>query len=45
RVRELSQPIGLASAFAVFAAGAYGVFILAAFALPEARGKVVHADG
>ncbi|TXM68722.1 MFS transporter [Methylobacterium sp. WL120] len=44
-VGELSKSIGLASAIAVFAAGAYGVFFLAAFALPETRGKVLHVDG
>ena len=35
---------GLASAIAIFAAVAYGIFFLAAFALPETRGKVLHAD-
>ena len=40
----LSSEIGLANAIAVFAAVAYTLFFLAAFALPETRGKVLHAD-
>ena len=44
-VGYLSAQVGLASAIAIFAAAAYGVFFLAAFALPETRGRVLHADG
>jgi MFS family permease len=40
----LSSEIGLANAIAVFAVVAYTLFFLAAFALPETRGKVLHAD-
>ncbi|ACA15561.1 major facilitator superfamily MFS_1 [Methylobacterium sp. 4-46] len=43
-VGYLSAGMSLASAIAIFAAAAYGVFFLAAFALPETRGKVLHAD-
>ncbi len=43
-VGYLASALSLASAIAVFAAIAYGVFFLAAFALPETRGKVLHAD-
>ncbi len=43
-VGYLSERVGLASAIAIFAAAAYGVFFLAAYALPETRGKVLHAD-
>ena len=34
----------LANAIAIFAVAAYSVFFLAAFALPETRGKVLHVD-
>jgi MFS family permease len=40
----LSTTTTLADAIAIFAVAAYGVFFLAAFALPETRGKVLHAD-
>lgn len=40
----LAERAGLASAIAIFAAIAYGIFFLAAFALPETRGRVLHAD-
>jgi MFS family permease len=40
----LSTSTTLANAIAIFAVAAYGVFFLAAFALPETRGKVLHAD-
>ncbi|MGY2051654.1 MFS transporter [Methylobacterium sp. JK268] len=40
----LSASMTLASAIAIFAAVAYGLFFVAAFALPETRGKVLHAD-
>lgn len=43
-VGYLSASMGLASAIAIFAAIAYGVFFLTAYALPETRGKVLHAD-
>ncbi len=43
-VGYLAERAGLASAIAIFAAVAYGIFFLAAFALPETRGKVLHAD-
>jgi len=43
-VGYLSERVGLASAIALFAAVAYGMFFLAAFALPETRGRVLHAD-
>jgi len=44
-VGALSTTTTLANAIAIFAVAAYGVFFLAAFALPETRGKVLHADG
>ncbi|WP_336487572.1 MFS transporter [Methylobacterium nigriterrae] len=44
-VGYLSAQVGLASAIAVFAGAAYGVFFLAAFALPETRGRVLEAEG
>ena len=34
----------LANAIAIFAVVAYGVFFIAAYALPETRGRVLHAD-
>jgi MFS family permease len=40
----LSTSTTLANAIAIFAIAAYGVFFIAAFALPETRGKVLHAD-
>ena len=43
-VGALSTTTTLANAIAIFAVAAYGVFFLAAFALPETRGKVLHAD-
>jgi MFS family permease len=43
-VGALSTTTTLANAIAVFAVAAYSVFFLAAFALPETRGKVLHAD-
>lgn len=43
-VGYLSQTTTLANAIAIFAVIAYGVFFVAAFALPETRGKVLHAD-
>jgi MFS family permease len=44
-VGALSTTTSLANAIAIFAVAAYGVFFLAAFALPETRGRVLHADG
>ncbi|MBV8926169.1 MAG: MFS transporter [Bradyrhizobium sp.] len=41
----LSTTTSLANAIAIFAVAAYAVFFLAAFALPETRGRVLHADG
>ena len=43
-VGYLSQSLGLADAIAIFAVLAYCLFFLAAYALPETRGKVLHAD-
>jgi len=43
-VGALSNSTSLANAIAIFAVVAYGVFFLAAFALPETRGRVLHAD-
>ena len=43
-VGALSTTTALANAIAIFAVAAYGVFFLAAFALPETRGRVLHAD-
>lgn len=43
-VGALSTSTSLANAIAIFAVAAYTVFFLAAFALPETRGKVLHAD-
>jgi MFS family permease len=40
----LSTSTALANAIAIFAVAAYSVFFLAAFALPETRGRVLHAD-
>jgi MFS family permease len=43
-VGYLSQTISLANAIAIFAVAAYCLFFVAAFALPETRGKVLRAD-
>jgi MFS family permease len=43
-VGALSITTTLANAIAIFAVAAYGVFFLAAFALPETRGRVLHAE-
>jgi MFS family permease len=43
-VGALSTHTSLGNAIAIFAVAAYGVFFLAAFALPETRGRVLHAD-
>jgi len=44
-VGQLSESTSLANAIAIFAVAAYGVFFVAAFALPKTRGRVLHADG
>ena len=44
-VGALSTTTTLANAIAIFAVAAYGVFFIAAFALPETRGRVLHAEG
>jgi MFS family permease len=44
-VGALSTETSLGNAIAIFAVLAYGVFFIAAFALPETRGRVLHADG
>ncbi len=44
-VGALSTETSLANAIAIFAVAAYAVFFVAAFALPETRGRVLHADG
>lgn len=43
-VGYLSTTMTLANAIAIFAVGAYGLFFVAAYALPETRGRVLHAD-
>ncbi len=43
-VGYISAGMSLANAIAIFSVIAYGVFFIAAFALPETRGKVLHAD-
>ncbi|WP_213775611.1 MFS transporter [Bradyrhizobium sp. dw_78] len=44
-VGMLSSSTSLANAIAIFATAAYCLFFLAAFALPETRGRILHADG
>ena len=44
-VGALSTETSLGNAIAIFAVLSYGVFFIAAFALPETRGRVLHADG
>jgi MFS family permease len=43
-VGYLSATTTLGNAIAIFAVLAYGVFFIAAFALPETRGRILHAD-
>ena len=43
-VGALSTETSLGNAIAIFAVAAYGIFFIAAFALPETRGRVLHAD-
>ena len=44
-VGYLSASMSLANAIAIFAVAAYVLFFVTAYALPETRGKVLHADG
>jgi MFS family permease len=43
-VGALSTETSLGNAIAIFAVAAYSVFFIAAFALPETRGRILHAD-
>jgi MFS family permease len=43
-VGALSTSTSLGNAIAIFAVVAYGLFFVAAFALPETRGRILHAD-
>jgi MFS family permease len=43
-VGALSTTVTLGNAIAIFAVLAYGLFFMAAFALPETRGRILHAD-
>jgi MFS family permease len=43
-VGALSATTSLSNAIAIFAVVAYALFFIAAFALPETRGRVLHAD-
>src|SRR3954447_16168039 len=43
-VGVISASTSLANAIAIFAVVAYGVFFIAAYALPETRGRVLRAD-
>ena len=43
-VGTLSNSTGLGNAIAIFAVAAFCLFFLAAFALPETRGRVLHAE-
>ena len=43
-VGALSATTSLANAIAIFAVVAYAVFFIAAFALPETRGRALHAN-
>jgi MFS family permease len=43
-VGALSTETSLGNAIAIFAVAAYSVFFIAAFTLPETRGRVLHAD-
>ena len=43
-VGALSTTTSLGNAIAIFAVAAYALFFLAAFALPETRGRILHAD-
>jgi MFS family permease len=43
-VGALSISTSLGNAIAIFSVAAYAVFFIAAFALPETRGRILHAD-
>ena len=43
-VGALSTTVTLGNAIAIFAVLAYGLFFMAAFALPETRGRILYAD-
>jgi MFS family permease len=43
-VGALSTSTSLGNAIAIFAVLAYGLFFIAAFALPETRGRILHPD-
>lgn len=43
-VGAVSSSMPLSTAIALFASGAYGIFFLAALALPETKGKILLAD-
>jgi len=43
-VGALSNSTSLANAIAIFAVAAYAMFFLATYALPETRGRVLHAE-
>jgi hypothetical protein len=43
-VGTLSNSTSLGNAIAIFAVAAFCLFFLAAFALPETRGRVLHAE-
>jgi MFS family permease len=43
-VGALSKSTSLGNAIAIFAVAAFCLFFLAAFALPETRGRVLHAE-
>jgi MFS family permease len=40
----LSTSTSLGNAICIFAVAAYGLFFIAAYALPETRGRILHAD-
>jgi MFS family permease len=44
-VGALSERMPLGQAIGVFAIGAYALLFIAALALPETKGKILHADG
>ena len=44
-VGALSERMPLGQAIGLFAIGAYALLFIAALALPETKGKILHADG
>jgi len=44
-VGYISATMSLGNAIALFSVVAYGLFFIAAYALPETRGRLLHADG